>query len=456
MAARDSWATQAAGPTGTLDVEDARVALGALWLPGSSAVNVKSGFRPGGGLTNPGQVTASGTPDALVHVAPFQLVLQTSRAPVGGPYIITLDAQFDVNVLSTPADPTNPRNDLIIAQQSDTFYGDGVSTWNIIPVVGTPSGSPTDPAVPGSTDYVPLARVRVNANATTITNANITDLRTSGHAKSLTGGVATVAAGGILPTASQAERDALAKYNGMVVSRLDRTAWLELYDGVWQALSTPTVTSIADLANITNPYDGMRVVNTGVGPGGSGTTGLVYQYKASASAWRIPFYRDSGLLGSSSPTFTFSGIPATLRHLKVSWTARSDFNAVNTTAGLRINGDGGNNYRWSLLNGFGTSTPTASTFVGVSSAQVAILPALTAAAGDWGAGSLELHGWDNPHPGGWLTGTAQFGYIDNAVGSSSNGLYTVQYTGAGPFTSLVLLTNGNFIAGSEFNLVGWE
>jgi hypothetical protein len=244
MAARDSWAVQASGPTGLLDVEESRVALGAVWMPGASGIVARSGFRPGPG-TSPGLVTPTGTPDANVHVAPFQLVLQTGRAAIGGPYIITLDAIANVNVLSTPADPTNPRNDLIIAQQSDTFYGDGVSTWQIRQVVGTPSGSPADPAVSGSGDYVPLARVRVNASVTTITGAVITDLRTTGHAKSLTGGLSTVGLGGILPVATKAERDALSLFPGLIVARLD-VGGINLYDGAaWHYFGRPTTATVA-------------------------------------------------------------------------------------------------------------------------------------------------------------------------------------------------------------------
>lgn len=243
MAVRDSWAVQASGPTGLLDVEEARVALGALWTPGSSTVIAKSGFRPGPGAS-PGLVSATGTPDAFVHVAPFQLALQTSRAGVGGPYIMTLDAVFDVNVLSTPANATNPRDDLIIAQQSDTFYGDGVSTWTIRQVVGTPAGSPSDPAVSGSTDYVTLARVRVPANATTIVGANITDLRTSGHAKSLAGGLHAVALGAPLPVASQAQRDAqTGLYAGFSVWRTDLNPQrMEIWTGASWVAPNPFLT----------------------------------------------------------------------------------------------------------------------------------------------------------------------------------------------------------------------
>lgn len=223
MTARNAFFVQASGPTGLISVEDARLELGALLMPGATVLTKRSGFVPGDVNSQWGFVfETAGTPNGFVHVAPFQLIQQTTRAAAGGPYIETLDAQFDVNILSTPADGTNPRNDLIVAQQSDTFYGDGVSTWTIRQVVGTPAGSPSDPAVSGSGDYIPLARVRVDANATAIPQAKITDLRTAGHVKSLTGGKFTVASGGLLPVEdATAESNVAGKYNGMQIWRRD-------------------------------------------------------------------------------------------------------------------------------------------------------------------------------------------------------------------------------------------
>lgn len=182
-------------------------------------------------------VTASGTPDAFVHVAPFQLFMQNIRGSGLGTYIAALDAIKDINVLSTAADPTNPRDDLIIAQQSDVFDGDANSDFIVKQVVGTPAPVPSDPTITGSSNHLTLARVRVNANATTITGSNITDLRTTGHAKSLVGGLHTVALGGLLPETSQAEQDALTGiYSGMQIWRAD-LGRVHIYNGTnWVAI----------------------------------------------------------------------------------------------------------------------------------------------------------------------------------------------------------------------------
>lgn len=79
-------------------------------------------------------------------------------------------ATTTTNVALTAPNASNPRIDLIVAQlydkQSDggTLYG-----WNIIPVAGTPAGSPVAPSVP--TSALLLAQVYVPANATSILNS---------------------------------------------------------------------------------------------------------------------------------------------------------------------------------------------------------------------------------------------------------------------------------------------
>lgn len=240
MPEQTSWPVQNSGPTGVLDSRETAQHIGALLTPQTSVLKSKSGFRPGPGAS-PGVVTATGTPDGFVHVAPFELMLQNIRGSGLGSYLACLDATKDINILSTPADPTNPRDDLVIAQQSDIFDSDANSNFDVKQIVGTPAASPTDPTVTGSTNYVTLARVRVNANATTITSGNITDLRTSGHAKSLTGGLYSVALGGILPVASAAQEGALTGvYPGMQIYRTD-LKYGKIYDGTQWVPETGTI-----------------------------------------------------------------------------------------------------------------------------------------------------------------------------------------------------------------------
>ena len=94
------------------------------------------------------------------------------------------------NVALTAASPSNPRNDIIVA-----YIDNGVTpTTSVIDntndilkfaaVAGTPASTPADPsnstiqsAIGAGNPFMKLARVRVNASATSLTQGNITDLR---------------------------------------------------------------------------------------------------------------------------------------------------------------------------------------------------------------------------------------------------------------------------------------
>jgi hypothetical protein len=80
-----------------------------------------------------------------------------------------------VNKSIAAADPTNPRRDLVVARVRDAFYSGATNAWDLFVVTGTPAASPADPAIPNN--CLVLCRVAVAANAASITNANITDLR---------------------------------------------------------------------------------------------------------------------------------------------------------------------------------------------------------------------------------------------------------------------------------------
>lgn len=271
MAERNAWPTQNTGPTGILSVEDTRLGTGFTHTAGATPMLSRTGFRPVGGA---GAVLATTpTPDGNVRVGAFQLALQTVRSAVSGPYVVTLDASETINILSTPAHATNPRDDLIIARVTDTFYGDGSSTFSVEQIVGTPAAVPTDPTVSGSQDYVPLARVRVAALATSIAQGNITDLREGGHAKSLTAGRFTVGLGGLLPVGSKTMRDAIAAgalYDGLAVWRTDVNA-VNVYDGTeWVWYARPTSHFVA--TSQTSPSTSYTDLGT-VGPTVSVETG---------------------------------------------------------------------------------------------------------------------------------------------------------------------------------------
>lgn len=431
MAERDSlWVT------GVLDQEEVRVGEAAIWTPATSAIRARTGIRPGSG--NPGLVTASGTPDANVSVSAFQAVIQSTRAAAAGAYVVTNDAAKTINILSTPAHASLARNDLIIVHQSDTFYGDADSQMRIRQVVGTPSGSPADPSLAAYPDALTLARVRVNAAASSITNGNITDLR-SGF---------TVALGGLLPIPNQSTRDALTGiYDGLSIYRQDRD-WTEIYNGsVWRVQGVALVSSVGDLSAITSPYAGQLAINT--------ADSLTYRH--TGSAW-VPngVWRASTLLTSPAASISIT-VPSTLRNLEIRYTARSNASAATDVMYLRINNNSVDQYLATL-----TQTQNTALAVGVNSGGTAqffisnISAATAATATIFGSGTIQIQGWDAPHAGPGVTwhGQVYAANATNAILCTGGG----QFTGAGPYTSVQLYPTpgNNFVAGTRVDVYGYE
>lgn len=433
MAIRDPWATG----TSSFDVEEVRAAAAANWTPGhGSAVKILAGIRPGPG--NPGGVTASGTPDGFVHVAAFQAAIQSNRAANAGVYTFTSDSTVDINVLATPANATNPRNDLVIAHVPDTYYGDANSTPVIRTVVGTPSGSPADPSLASFPDAVTLARVRVNANATTITSGNITDLRPP-H---------TVAVGGIIPTNTATSRNLLSGlYDGMTIYRRDRD-WVEVYDGAaWRVQGMPIVSSSADLSAITNPSTGQTAFATG--------DKQIYYY--TGSAWRVQgAYRGVTKLASPAASATFT-LPTYLTDVTIRVSARSTTGAVNDSLVMRINSvSSGTSYLSTNLTVATTTLGAVNNPSGIDDFWICNIPGNNANPGYYGPAHIDISGWNDPHS----TLSAMwrgFTYPDSAANAwlhHGGGHFVVD----GPYTTIQLLpgSGANFATNTQFTVTGHE
>lgn len=118
----------------------------------------------------------SGTPNMSVDVAEGQVAVNGSESAYAGVYLC--EARGTTNLAISAADATNPRLDLIVARVRDAAYSGATNTFSLEVVTGTPAGVPADPSLPSGSCFV-LARVTVNASATSITNANIADLRMS-------------------------------------------------------------------------------------------------------------------------------------------------------------------------------------------------------------------------------------------------------------------------------------
>jgi hypothetical protein len=121
-------------------------------------------------------VAQNGTPNMTVLVAAGHAFIRGTEATVQDTYAVYNDSQVGLSI--GVADPALPRNDLICVQVRDSNYSGAALDARTVVVPGTPNASPTDPSLAAFPNALVLARVRVNAAATSIVTANITDLRT--------------------------------------------------------------------------------------------------------------------------------------------------------------------------------------------------------------------------------------------------------------------------------------
>lgn len=133
---------------------------------------------PGHGVTSAGalKVAQNGTPNMSVLVAAGGGLIRGTQSAVQGVYALTNDASTNLSI--SAANASNPRRDLVILQARDNaFDAGGINDGRLVVVAGTPAASPTDPSLASYPNALVLARVAVAANATSITDANIADLR---------------------------------------------------------------------------------------------------------------------------------------------------------------------------------------------------------------------------------------------------------------------------------------
>ena len=143
-----------------------RVIFDSIWSEGI--------FKP-----NDFKVTQSGTPGMSVQVAAGTATVTGDDQVEQGKYLVRSDASV-TGVTISVAPGTGQRNDLIVLKVRDSNAGVGVDDDAIIQVVaGTASLTPVDPAVPDTA--LVLARVRVPAGTSSITNSLIDDLRQTAY-----------------------------------------------------------------------------------------------------------------------------------------------------------------------------------------------------------------------------------------------------------------------------------
>jgi hypothetical protein len=139
-----------------------------LFAGGVGALDAAHGVGRAGDLL----VEENGTPNMSVDVAAGGGFIRNTDSADGGVYHVYNDAA--VNLVVTAADPSDPRNDLVVVQVRDSEYSGSDDDVVFAVVAGTPAGSPADPAVPDNS--LVLARVVVAAGVSSITDAAITNV----------------------------------------------------------------------------------------------------------------------------------------------------------------------------------------------------------------------------------------------------------------------------------------
>lgn len=248
----------------------------ALMYDGRS-LGARQGVRPGG--TQLQTTLVSTTITVKAGVACVDPALSTPQ----GPYWVALPA--DETFTLTPADATNPRKDITILRVYDHDEdSSGLRLARSEYLVGTAAPSPVEPSVPAGAIRLATIDVPASGGGSPV----VTDRR-----------LPTVASGGILPVASQAERDALTDpYPGQVVGRTD-TAMLEMRVGsAWVRQS------------------GMRLLGENV-------------------------------LSVAGPTLLVGSISQDYRHLHVIVDGKHNGALAFIDVRIRFNADAGANYGWS-------------------------------------------------------------------------------------------------------------
>lgn len=162
---------QNAGATHTAEQMRNWLVVGMAGTQGSTSLLPRGGVNPV--LGSELSVTQTGSPTMAVIVKSGLAIVPGSEGSKQGGYGVGNDA--DVTLSIAAAHATLARIDIAIFRVRDSVYSGGVDSAVLEIVTGTPSGSPSAPALPANS--LLLAEVAVAALATSITNANITDKR---------------------------------------------------------------------------------------------------------------------------------------------------------------------------------------------------------------------------------------------------------------------------------------
>jgi hypothetical protein len=188
------------------------MALALAW--DGRAMGARQGVRPGGTQLQVSLVSTT------ITVAPGLCCIDPGLSTPQGPYWVAIPTAEQHTL--TAADATNPRKDIVIVRvYDDVEDSSGLRLAQTEYLVGTPAGSPAEPAVPAGA--MRLATIDVPASGGG--SAVVTDRRPF-----------TVAAGGVLPIASSTERDALNPWSGQQIWRTDTGRAEAYHGGSWRTM----------------------------------------------------------------------------------------------------------------------------------------------------------------------------------------------------------------------------
>lgn len=222
------WINASAGAP-AYAADELRRALATMMLISGSGANTgaRAGLRPG-----PNTPSLSGT---TISVFSGTAVLYPGLTATSGPYLV----QWPGNEFTLdPADPTNPRKDIVILRVFDddedlSGRREAVNEY----LVGTPAPSPTEPATPAGA--LKMAVIDVPAEG----GGSATLTRTAQW---------TVASGGILPVRDDTELPTDRLYEGLYAD-LNDDGVLKRYSGsAWETVARPNAVQVTSKTTDSN------------------------------------------------------------------------------------------------------------------------------------------------------------------------------------------------------------
>jgi hypothetical protein len=206
----------------------------------------------------------------------------------------------------------------------------------------------------------------------------------------------------------------------------------------------PDASPIPAISMVGSLAPGQRVMTLRVQPEG------VYVAGFAGVAVNVPLYQRV-IVDAAVATVEFT-VPATLRKINVSWTARSTAAVPSTSVEVRFNNDATANYHHERIEASGGGAAGGIATGGATSWTAGVLAGGSATAGYFSSGHLEVPGWDMPHGTTLCFNFQAASAASGGVANSGGGMLVA----TGPWTSITLFPGtGSWEVGSDFQLEGW-